>query len=326
MASILSILSSPETTEVIHGAENINIRTLEGFPKIKQYLDGCFDHTGPANVAMTIEQSKAINDLAKRGVRMRYLTDIREDNVMYCKEMLKIKQQEIRHLDGVKGNFAIADRTEYFTILVQEGPIPTQALVSNVGSFVEQQQYFFDTLWSKALPAEKRIREIEEGLKPDFKETLRDPAEIQKTGFDLIKSAKEDILVLFSTPNSFLRQERVGLVQLIRDVASQGDVKVRILTHINKEIREIVDSLLSMSNVDVRGLSESSKTRLTTLIVDGKFSLEVEVKDDSKDNSYDAVGLAMYSNSESTVWTHTSIFETLWIQAELQDRRRTVSA
>jgi hypothetical protein len=53
-----------------------------------------------------------------------------------------------------------------------------------------------------------------------------------------------------------------------------------------------------------------------------KFSLEVEVKDDTKDNSSEAVGLAKYSNSESTVWTHTSIFETLWIQAELEGKRR----
>ena len=262
------------------------------------------DRTGPAGI-MTIEQLeprlKAINDVANRGVRQRYLTDIREDNVMYCKEMMGIGM-ELRHLDEIKGNFAIVDRTEYFSVLIQEeGQIPTQALVSNVRSFVEQQQYFFDTLWQKAIPAEQRIREIEEGLKPDFIETLRDPAEIQKIGYDLVKSAKEDILILFSTPNSFRRQQKAGLMQLLTDKASQNDgVKIRILTHINKEIREMVDSLISIKNVDVRGLQESLKSKLTTLIVDRKLSLEVEVKDDSKDNSYDAIGLATYSNSLRT--------------------------
>ena len=276
---------------------------------------------------MTIEQLeprlKAINDVANRGVRQRYLTDIREDNVMYCKEMMGIGM-ELRHLDEIKGNFAIVDRTEYFSVLIQEeGQIPTQALVSNVRSFVEQQQYFFDTLWQKAIPAEQRIREIEEGLKPDFIETLRDPAEIQKIGYDLVKSAKEDILILFSTPNSFRRQQKAGLMQLLTDKASQNDgVKIRILTHINKEIREMVDSLISIKNVDVRGLQESLKSKLTTLIVDRKLSLEVEVKDDSKDSSYDAVGLATYSNSESTVWTNASIFETLWMQTELDSKKK----
>jgi hypothetical protein len=39
----LPILSTPESTEILNGAENIDIRTLEGFPKVKQYIDGCFD-------------------------------------------------------------------------------------------------------------------------------------------------------------------------------------------------------------------------------------------------------------------------------------------
>jgi two-component system, OmpR family, sensor histidine kinase VicK len=47
--------------------------------------------------------------------------------------------------------------------------------------------------------------------------------------------------------------------------------------------------------------------------------LTAEVKDDEKDNEYDSViealGLATYSNSESTVLSYASIFETLWIQS-----------
>ena len=163
----------------------------------------------------------------------------------------------------------------------------------------------------------KRESEIEEGLKPDFIETLRDPAEIQKIGYELVNSAKEDIFILFATPNSFRRQQKAGLIQLLSDKASQSDVKIKILTYINKETMDMVDSLISINNIDVRSLQESLKSKLTTLVVDRKFSLEVEVKDDSKDNSYDAVGLATYSNSESTVWTNASIFETLWMQTEL---------
>ncbi len=104
-------------------------------------------------------------------------------------------------------------------------------------------------------------------------------------------------------------------------MASQSDVKIRILTHINSGTSGCLHSLKSMNGIDFRPLKESLQTRLTTLIVDRKLSLEVEVKDDTKDNSSEAVGLATYSNSESTVWTHTSIFETLWMQAELEDKQ-----
>ena len=34
-----------------------------------------------------------------------------------------------------------------------------------------------------------------------------------------------------------------------------------------------------------------------------------------KHNSNEAIGLATYSNSESTVLSYASIFETLWIQS-----------
>jgi two-component system, OmpR family, sensor histidine kinase VicK len=73
----------------------------------------------------------------------------------------------------------------------------------------------------------------------------------------------------------------------------------------------------------VKYLQSSLQTWLTTLVIDTKLSLEVEVKDDTKDNSYESVGLAAYSNSESTVWTHASIFETLWIRAEREEKERT---
>jgi hypothetical protein len=47
-----------------------------------------------------------------------------------------------------------------------------------------------------------------------------------------------------------------------------------------------------------------------------------ELKDDTKDNFYEAVRSATYSNSESIVWTHVFISENLWLQAEIDDRRR----
>ena len=47
----------------------------------------------------------------------------------------------------------------------------------------------------------------------------------------------------------------------------------------------------------------------------------IELKDDTEDMS-DAIGLATYSNSESTVLTYASIFESLWIQAELRKEKR----
>jgi signal transduction histidine kinase len=45
-----------------------------------------------------------------------------------------------------------------------------------------------------------------------------------------------------------------------------------------------------------------------------------ELKDDTKDDSYEAVGMATYSNSKSVVLSYVSIFESLWKQSELYQK------
>ena len=79
--------------------------------------------------------------------------------------------------------------------------------------------------------------------------------------------------------------------------------------------------LKEYSQIDVQYLDKSLQTKVTTLIVDRELSLVVELKDDRKETSNEAIGLAMYSNSKSTVSSYTSIFETLWMQAELNQQR-----
>ena len=61
------------------------------------------------------------------------------------------------------------------------------------------------------------------------------------------------------------------------------------------------------------------QTRMTILVVDKKYSLVVELKDDTKDNLEEAIGLATYSNSKSTVLSYDSIFDALWKQSELRE-------
>ena len=70
--------------------------------------------------------------------------------------------------------------TEYLAplILYEKDKIASQTIYSNVKELVEQEQYIFDTIWSKAIPAEQKIKEIEEGIEPEVIETIRDPIEI----------------------------------------------------------------------------------------------------------------------------------------------------
>jgi hypothetical protein len=71
---------------------------------------------------------------------------------------------ELRHLDGIKGNFYISE-TEYLAPATfhEEGKPASQIIYSNLKEIIEHQRYVFDSFWSKAIPSEKRISEIEIG-------------------------------------------------------------------------------------------------------------------------------------------------------------------
>ena len=74
------------------------------------------------------------------------------------------------------------------------------------------------------------------------------------------------------------------------------------------------------NQIKVRHLKEDLQTKISLLLVDKKYSLAVELNDDAKDRTVDAIGFSTYSNSKSTVLSYASIFETLWRQSELYER------
>jgi two-component system, OmpR family, sensor histidine kinase VicK len=198
-------------------------------------------------------------------------------------------------------------------------------------------------LSDKAIPAEQRIREIEEGIKPDFIQTIKDPYEVQKIAFDLIRQSEEEILTIFSTANAFHRQKRAGAIESLKEAANMRGVKVRILTPFDGKIQELADKLegeegsrsndssdggidhkhvhiLNGNKIKIRFIEPQLQTKVSILIVDRKVSLSVEVKDDSKYTSDKAMGLTSYSNSKSTVLSYVSIFESLWTQLDLYEQ------
>ena len=186
-----------------------------------------------------------------------------------------------------------------------------------------QEQYISDPFWNKVIPSEQEIREIEREesakLEDVILQIIQDPAEVQKLGFELIRSAKDEVLIIFSTANAFHRQERVGGVELLRKVIpAKRELNIRILTPADERIKETSTELRhQLKKIEIRHVEGSLQTKVTVLVVDRKYSLAVELKDDTKDSVYEAIGLATYSNSKSTVISYVSIFESLWKQVEL---------
>lgn len=306
---------------ILNGVERILNFYISRCKNCKKNIVICNDYTGPITIKKTAPIWNENLKLDARGIQFRCLTDIRNENLEYCKEMLdELKHLEIRHMDGVKGNFTIHDNGEIFIIFVDKTGEPVKdAIFSTHKGMVEAHLFTFENLWSQATPAPIRIKELERGIQPEVLQTIRDPNEILETAYNLVKSAKEEILIIFHTANALLRQEKTGGLNLLIESALKYRTRIKILVPIENEIASTVHRLRKIKDIQIRNIEHEMQTMMTILVADRMSSLVVELKDDTKDNAEQAIGLATYSNSRSTVLSYVSIFETLWRQSELRE-------
>jgi YHS domain-containing protein len=149
-------------------------------------------------------------------------------------------------------------------------------------------------------------------------EVLKDPVQVQELAFKLAYSSENEILALFSTANAFHRQERLGMITKLQEIRKNNDkLRVKILTPFDDDINIISKKLRDEMDIKIMNLGEASRIRASILLVDRKFVLYVELKDDTKYTSYEAIGLSLFSSIRSTVISYVTIFETMWKQQEL---------
>jgi two-component system sensor histidine kinase VicK len=351
--------AAEEKTELLYGAENAVARGVQFMQNVKVSMDLFGEKNGPSIIMEFDVYKNNYIDVIRRGGRIRLITEITNENLHYCKGLVNIVT-ELRHLEGLIGGIAVSESEYMSTTTLRWKQLLTQVFYSSAEEVVKQGQYIFDTFWNKAIPADDRIRELEVGIKPDFIETIRDPYEVQKIAFDLIKQASNEILTIFSTSNAFERQKRAGAIESLKEAASMRGIKVKILTPFDERIKKLaeelaggiknettgnndndrddvaydsnnttkhVEGLASKNNktnnnnmIKIRFIEPQLQTKVSILIVDRKYSLSVEVKDDAQSTSDKAMGLTSYSNSKSTVLSYVSIFESLWTQLDLYEQ------
>jgi hypothetical protein len=71
-------LSTPETTEVMYGVDNIIEKTSKASQELK-YYGLLLGSSGPSAIIATEPIRKALQELIKRGITTRYPTDINKD-------------------------------------------------------------------------------------------------------------------------------------------------------------------------------------------------------------------------------------------------------
>ena len=469
-----------EDTLVFYGVDAVINTVIQFLNQTSKTVYACVDQTRPILTLDILVLKKAFEDAKRRGVKLMYVTEITKENLSYCKQLMEMTH-ELRHLDGIKGNFYISESGYLAPATYHEkGKPASQIIYSNVNEIIEHQRYVFDSFWDRAIPAEQRIREIEEGkinyetkiiennpdeiirqiyrLNADSNELsicltsggvqyshnyffdikkklldkqkkgqhkgIRYVTNIGKENVQLVKTylesgiqvrhvrnlppmsfgisdkqiaatiekmeggrkvqnllisseplylkhftaifeelwkngmnasnrlgeieegieanieviynpsvaldlylntvllAKQEILLIFPTTNAFIRQQRTGIIHLLREIIQQQKIKVRLLMPSHKLTEQTIADLknYAQKDIDIRFIKQAESSMATCLVVDRNFSLVMEIRDDLKETFDESIGLSVYSTSKAGVLSYVSIFESLWSQTELYEQ------
>ena len=296
-------------TEVLYGEQNI-MNTILQFLSNEDRIDACGDSNAPAFVLKVYKKLMA-NAKKEEGIRLRLLTDINSENIIYCKELMRFAEV-VRHVEGIKANFAVRNE-DYIGIATSNAAlqpsIQSHIIYSNVRGIIEQQQYLFNSLWDKSIPAEQRIEEIERGIQAEFFEIINDTKKISEILIDLAKSVVNEVVLLLPNDRALVRIDRLGVIDSLLN-ASRNGVIVKIicpLSHENKRIQEkIFDAPPNMQLID------GSNSQHGLYIIDGIKFLRVELVKPEAESFLEAIGFAIYSNNKRSADLYRWMFELLW--------------
>jgi nitrogen-specific signal transduction histidine kinase len=290
---------------------------------------------------------KELLDRYKKGEHkgIRWVTSIlgiklEKDDIDLIKTFLDLGMQ-IRHVKNLSlMNFAVSDKALNATIEKMEGGKTVQNLLtSNDPNYVKHFYSIFEELWNDGIDAADRIKDIEEGVDLADIEVIQNPKTAITRAWRLLKYAKEEVVILFSSTKAFQRQIQMGVLRLLNEAATKRNVKVRILLPKSKDEINISDLIVldqtlkeretenayHHHQIDVRLVEESIPIRITIIVIDRKECMLIELKDDTQNDSFHAAGLSIYSNSKAIVLSYASIFESLWIQTETYEKLKAYS-
>ncbi len=297
-------------TEVLYGEENIMNSILQ-FLSGEDRIDACGDSNAPAFVLKVYKKLMVNAKNEHGGIRLRFLTDIDSENINDCKELMKFAEV-VRHVEGIKANFAVRN-TDYIGIATSnaeiQSSIQSHIIYSNVKGIIDQQQYLFNSLWDKSIPAEQRIEEIERGVQAEFFEIINDTKRISEILIDLAKSVVNEVVLLLPNDRALIRIDRLGVVDSLLEASRNGAV-IKIICPLSEENKPIQKKIFNASpNVK---LIDGSNSQHGLYIIDSIKFLRVELVKPEAESFLDAIGFAIYSNNKRSADLYRWMFELLW--------------
>jgi two-component system, OmpR family, sensor histidine kinase VicK len=301
-----------DKTRILHRSQVINA-VLDIFSDAEHRIDICGNSKFLSLIFSFESIRKAILASKNKIIRQRYIVEITKENIKYCKELIKLFDDDVRYSDQIEANFGL-NETEYLgSIILQEEAL--QATYSNVKEVVEQQHYIFDNLWNKSIRADEKIREIEEGIEAEFYEVITDNEKAKDVYIDLAKSIEKEALLLFANSQAVLRSDKLGIIDYLIEASTKRrgavkDATIRIICPLTAENSHVINKILEKAP-DIR-IQNSSSSHSGLFIVDSSKFMRFELKEPKAEEFSEAFGFVVYSNSKVGVDSSKAFFELLW--------------
>jgi two-component system sensor histidine kinase VicK len=275
-----------------------------------------------------LELYKKVLEKQRRGdgEGIRWIMTIEKDSVSLVKKFLKLGVK-IRHVKNLAPiNFAVSKHGLIATVEEMNGGGMVQNLLtSNEASYIKHFTSMFEQLWKEGVDARYRIKDIEEKVGIAEIEIIRNPVDSIARGWDMVRSARKEINIMFSSSNALKRQIAMGALPLLKDASEKRKLRVRMLLPSSGKADQLIEQTKSnVPKIDIRTISTSLETKISILLVDSNKCLILELKDDKQNTSYDAVGLSTYSVSPTIISSYLAVFESFWRQAELFEKMKEV--
>ena len=253
---------------------------------------------------------------------IRYITNINNDNLHISKLYLECGIQ-IRHMKNLPPmSFGVSDKEIAVTIEKMEGGKRIQSLlISNERLYVRHFTSLFEEIWRNGIDAATQIKNIAEGHELTNVDVIQNPEESLRKAWTLVGSAKEEVLLMFATASAFRRQVKMGGLQVMLRAIQENHAKVRILIPDDGSAAELVEQINRvLPQGSFRIMDGSLNTSITAVIADRKQLMLFELKDDTKETSYEAAGLALHLDSRTLALSYASLIDNLWKQTELYEK------
>ena len=253
---------------------------------------------------------------------IRWLTSIRNKNDINLVKSLAKSGVKIRHLDEKPAfDFALSDRYFASTIeRIDDGRMVIDNLFLNDDQAnLSFYNLVFEKLWKNGMDFEERIKDIEnEG--DDKIDIVYDSNDVMHRIYDLFALAKKEIIIILPSTNGFYRSELQGGFKMLNELGLKG-VKLRVLTIPDSDIAHETNKIKSKyRNIAFRDLEPAMASFNRILVFDNKTTVIWEVVEDDQQKFTQALGMAVFVESNKTSETITVIFNNLWNQSEIHKR------